>query len=148
MKSISIVTICAIFSSIISGCEKNGGCDESHKNVKPVIVQKNHPASDIKEQNKTILRKAGFEFGKEKIVIDTKKTRDFLDSIGTKLEHAFGNMIRKGDHNQSLKEEVVKISDEKLEIDLKKTKEFMRNWADAIESFSKEIEGIMQESIE
>ena len=136
-------------SSMVIGCEKNRKCEEVQKKDDIVVVNDTASAKNYSEHNRSILKKAGFEFGKDKVIIDTKKTRSFLNTIGTKLHKAFGNLVEKGDGNLSLqKGEVLEISDEKVEIDLKKTKELMRNWVDAIESFSKEVEDIINEPVD
>jgi len=149
MKILSKIVLIAVCSSMIIGCERNRKCEEVQKKESITAAREMPAAKNHSEHNRSILKKAGFEFGKDKVIIDTKKTRSFLDAIGTKLHKAFGNLVEKGDGNLSLqKGEVLEISDEKVEIDLKKTKELMKNWVDAIESFSKEVEDIINEPVD
>jgi len=83
----------------------------------------------------------------DKIIIDTRQTKDFFRGIGEKMKHSFqkiGDNLRK-ERISSPDETGIIINDTTIRIDLNKTEHFMEKWMRSMESVVEELNETMKE---
>jgi hypothetical protein len=92
------------------------------------------------------LSNVGIQVDKNKIIIDTNKTRDFFQKLGKTFE----NKIKK--ITQEIEKGVIdeqgagiKIDETHINIDLNKTKDFLEQWGKKMQGFVKEFDGMAKE---
>jgi Tfp pilus assembly protein PilV len=88
------------------------------------------------QQKNTKLNNVGIAVNQGTIIIDTNKTKDFLQQIIQKMERQMqkiSNDLQKGIIDA--KEEGIQINDEHISIDLNKTRNLLEDWSKKIQVF-------------
>ena len=161
MKRVQLI----IFSTLLAAIFGNLNAAEAENTTAPYIDKKlkaNHLpyraessktdktavfAETQKEQNSSFLRKIGISIEDEKIIVDTKKSRDFFIDLGAKIQHSFEKVMKKRDKNSSAEEDAgIRISDDKMVIDFNRTKKYIDRWVDTIEVLTDELGHTLDES--
>ena len=114
-----------------------------HSTSKPTITPATH---------KPILRQSraaslGITVEDDKIIIDTKQTKDFFRGIGEKMKHSFQKLednLQK-ERISSPDETGIIVNDTTIQIDLNKTERFMKKWMRSMESVVEELNETMEE---
>ncbi len=147
---IPIVLLLSIF--LLSACQDEQKPEKEFAD-KPHISQAlkekiEKPTVDTNpKEKKMILESLGISVDDEKIIIDTKQTKDFFHTIGEKLKESAYKI------EESLRNERVESSDETgititettMHIDLNKTKNFMEKWVKSMESVVEELNRTMSD---
>ena len=116
---------------------------EEQKN-KPVILKSRKKIEEDKDELK-ILNKMGIDKTNDgKIVIEPKKTKEFLNSI-TKVFESEAKKIK--DKNKDLKAEDlgIQMSKDKIIINPKKTEDFLDNLSKDLENIANELDKTIKE---
>lgn len=90
------------------------------------------------KKDTNILSDIGIEVSKEKIAIDTAKTKEFFGNIKQHIQDTaqdIGEHIEKG-----TKKAGIKVDDEHIEVDLHQTKGFIEEIGEKIEHFLAHLE--------
>ncbi len=83
----------------------------------------------------------------DRIIIDTKQTKEFFKNIGKKMKKSVEKIessLRK-EKISSPNDTGIIINDDKLQIDINKTKHFMEKWMRSMESVVNELNRTMKE---
>ncbi len=143
MKLLLILSITSLL--ITTACSEQNKKEENLTQIetqKAYIEPKLLPSTTrekIANQNKEdkLLHKIGIHTENDKIIIEPKKTKEFLENIAKNLEQDAKKFTKKA---KEIKESTlgIKASKDKVIIDLNKTKSFL-------ETFSKEFENIAKD---
>jgi len=116
---------------------------EAQKKIE--LQQKKHLEKTLSQKEEK-LSKLGITLEKNKITLDTNKTKDFLENfaklINTKLEK-----VSQDFQKSALTEEDagIHIDENNVNIDLNKTKDFLQEWGQKMQGFIKEFDTITEE---
>ena len=118
----------------------------------PTQIKNKHNNSSTKQQTISITpsnqkNPIGIKVEDDKIIIDTKQTKDFLNSIAQKLDNGFKkieNNLRKNSV-KSPNETGIIITNNKMQIDLNKSKKFMEKWMKSMENVARELNETMKD---
>ncbi|HIP19050.1 MAG TPA: hypothetical protein EYG78_06930 [Sulfurovum sp.] len=100
--------------------------------------------AELQKNNK--LGHMGISTDDGKLIIDTHKTKDFLQQMAEKMkDHAdkFSKDFEKGVIDD--KEAGIEMNQTHINIDLNKTKSFLENWEKTLEGYAKEFNKMTQE---
>ena len=100
--------------------------------------------AELQKNNK--LGHMGISTDDGKLIIDTHKTKDFLQQMAEKMkDHAdkFSKDFEKGVIDD--KEAGIEMNQTHINIDLDKTKSFLENWEKTLEGYAKEFNKMTQE---
>ena len=100
--------------------------------------------AELQKNNK--LGHMGISTDEGKLIIDTHKTKDFLQQMAEKMkDHAdkLSKDFEKGVIDD--KEAGIEMNQTHINIDLDKTKSFLENWEKTLESYAKEFNKMTQE---
>ena len=135
---------------LLGGCQQNNEEAGSNKAKisKPLqtSIRNNTPVAKPTAKQSTAAT-LGITVEDDKIIIDTRQTKDFLRGIGDKMKHSFQkieNSLRK-EKISSVDEAGIIINDTSMQIDLNKTKHFMEKWMHSMESVVNELNKTMGE---
>jgi len=109
-------------------------------------MQAQKEKKQVQHQQNEKLSKVGISLHDNKITIDTDKTKDFFQSIGTLLEEKMKTItkeIQSGLIDE--KSAGVKIDETHINIDLNKTKDFLEAWGKKMQGFVNEFDTIAKE---
>jgi len=99
-------------------------------------------AEEAKQKNAK-LNNMGIAVNGGTIIIDTNKTKDFLQQLSQKMERQMqkiSNDLQKGIIDA--KEEGIQINDEHISIDLNKTRNLLEDWSKKIQVFVNEFDEV------
>ncbi len=134
----------------LGACQQNNEETDSNKAKisKPLqtSIQNNTPVAKPTAKQSTAAT-LGITVEDDKIIIDTRQTKDFLRGIGDKMKHSFQkieNSLRK-EKISSPNETGIIVNDTSIQIDLNKTEHFMEKWMRSMESVVNELNKTMGE---
>jgi len=109
--------------------------------VSPATPQTIHPIHAAKTPP------IGITVDQDHIIIDTRQTQRFLESLTKKIDQNFKQIeqgLRK-EKLQSPNDTGIVITNDRIEVDLNKTENFVKNWMRSMESVGKQLNGIAKE---
>ncbi len=131
------------------GCQNNNETEKNTVDLKDIktISIKSKPIQKQRKKEIKLSNALDVEVKDGKIIIDTKQTKDFLQSIGekmrdglTRVQHSFQK-----NHIKSQDETGIKITDTSVQIDFNKSRNFMNKWLNSMKSATEEIDKTMNE---
>ncbi|HGZ71105.1 MAG TPA: hypothetical protein ENK74_06855 [Nitratifractor sp.] len=125
------------------GCQKEEHKDtQTQERLEPLQTQE-QPSKQEKE-NQEVLNNLGISTEGEKIVIDPKKTKAFLEGVATTLQ---SEAVRIKEEAKKIKSEDLGIHKEsdKVIIDINKTKKVLKGFTDQLEDVAKSLENVFDE---
>jgi len=89
----------------------------------------------------------GIIIEKDRIIIDTKQTRTFFESLTHKIDQSLQKI--ENDLNKkrirSPEESGIVITPNRIELDVNKTEKFIENWIKSMESVGQELDNVFRE---
>jgi hypothetical protein len=143
MKYILLLTMILLS---LSGSQDSIEEQAQQSREKPLTEPKALKEVKKSEQNDTKLSKIGITMDKDKIIIDTNKTKEFFQDITNKI----GKKIKKisqelQEYTLKYKEMGVDLNKSHIHIDLNRTKDFIDDWDKRMQEVVKEFETIAKE---
>lgn len=120
-----------------NGCKKEDHKDmQNQESLEPLQTQ-GQPNKQEKK-NQEVLNNLGISTEDEKIVIDPKKTKAFLEGVANTLQ---GEAVRIKEEAKKIKSEDLGIHKEsdKVIIDINKTKKVLKGFTDQLEDVAKSL---------
>ena len=120
----------------LNGC-KNDNMENKEKN----ITNSNIKRIEVKNQKEEpkILNKIGIQADKDKIIIDTNKTKKFFEDLSKSLKKE-AKKLKESTKEFTQKDLGIKKEKEKIVIDLNKTKTFLDKFSKELENIANDIE--------
>ena len=98
------------------------------------------------EQNDTKLSKMGITMDKDKITIDTNKTKEFFQDMTKKIGDKIKKMVKElREGTIEDKDAGIELNESHINIDLNKTKDFVDDWGKRMQGLIKEFDEIVKE---
>ncbi len=104
-------------------------------------------AASASHRSATTMPPTGIEISNERIVIDTRQARQFLE----KLTQKFDNNLKRIEHD--LKQNRLKtqnptgiiVTEDRIEVDLNQTERFMEQWVNSMEKIGRELDSVFKQ---
>jgi len=105
------------------------------------------PNIDPQTEKRSTAQSLGISIDDEKIIIDTKQTKEFFKGFAEKIKSGFKNIEQslKGEKVESKSETGITITKSTMNIDLNKTKSFVNRWIESMSGAIEEIDKTMGE---
>jgi len=143
MKKIYLILVLALFLVAFNGCE-NGNSGEN----KSIITNSNTKNEHIKihtkkeDDEQKVLNKIGITTSNDgKIIIEPKKTKEFLETIAKTLEKE-AKRIKERNRGINAKDIGIEANKNKIVIDVNKTEKFLDKLSKDLEKTASELEKI------
>ena len=140
MKKLLITTL--IFLLFVNGCNKESNEQEAVINNETIPTLQASPEDNSEES----LNKIGISTEGEKIIIDTNRTKKFLESMAKKLQ---SEAVRIAKEAKKIKSEDLGIHKErdKVTIDLNKTKQILKGITKQLEGVAKSLQKTLEDQV-
>jgi len=149
---ITLFTFTLIFAmaSNSTASEQNQKPYISHNLLNKIKYMTSHERNITRKIDKSDMHDSnifGITINEDKIIIDTKKTKDLFGSIMHKLEGSFEKIDSKLKKDQvaSVDETGIIIREDIVSIDLNKTKTFLNKWSNSMNSVAEELDKTMSD---
>jgi len=118
------------------------GCENSNKNDNSKTITKSNISTSNKKDNK-ILTNIGISTQDDKIIIEPKKTKEFLNKLANRLKKEATKLESKV-KNINEKDIGIEANKDKITIDVNKTDKVLKNFSKELESIAKDINKVIK----
>lgn len=86
------------------------------------------------------MRKMGLQVDRGRIILDTRKSKEFFEALGKQLKAGMDQSVQKAkQHAPTGSDFGIQVQNEKVVIDLNRTKNFMKGWVETMEILGREL---------
>ncbi len=104
--------------------------------AQPVALKTQNPPP----QETELMQKMGLQVDHGRIILDTKKSKEFFEALGKQLKSGVDQSVQKAkQHAPSGSDLGIQVQGEKVVIDLNRTKSFMKGWVETMEILGREL---------
>jgi flagellum-specific peptidoglycan hydrolase FlgJ len=124
------------------------GCNKKETKVEETNVTNSNNELKLKrkdgDREDKILEKIGISTKDDKIIIEPKKTKEFLEKMANKLKKE-AKKIEQKTKEINISQMGIKASDKKIEIDINKTEKFLNKFSKELEDIAKELQKVFDD---